>query len=178
MMHVTPNMPANENAPRYLSCAETAKLIRKTLKEAFPGVGFSVRSSEYAGGASVDVRWTDGPTRADVERIAKTFQGATFDGMTDCKDVVRKRLDGERVHFGADFVCCERHVSDAYAQRLWDRYHAMPPAERAEWRADMVRYLPSGYWESATSAERQRAMTMTDPVRLKPQPSATLDRLK
>ena len=40
---------------KYFTCAETAKLIRQSLKEAFPGVKFSVRSSTYSGGASIDV---------------------------------------------------------------------------------------------------------------------------
>jgi hypothetical protein len=46
---------------QYLSCAETAKLVRKVLKTAFQGVKFSVRSDTYSGGASIDIRWTDGP---------------------------------------------------------------------------------------------------------------------
>lgn len=37
---------------KYLSCAETAKLLRQALKESFPGVKFSVRSSVYSGGAN------------------------------------------------------------------------------------------------------------------------------
>lgn len=43
----------------YISCADTAKLIRQAIKEAFPGVKFSVRSSVYSGGASITVEWLD-----------------------------------------------------------------------------------------------------------------------
>ncbi|WP_180273430.1 LPD29 domain-containing protein [Pseudomonas amygdali] len=32
---------------RYLTCAETAKLVRKSLKEAFPDAKFSVRGNTY-----------------------------------------------------------------------------------------------------------------------------------
>lgn len=67
----------------YLSCAETAKLIRAQLKTQFPGVKFSVRSSTYSGGASIDVRWTDGPTEKEVDRVVGPFEGARFDGMID-----------------------------------------------------------------------------------------------
>lgn len=42
-------------ATKYLSCAETAKLIRQALKEAFPDMKFGVRSKTYSGGASIDV---------------------------------------------------------------------------------------------------------------------------
>ena len=40
---------------RDLSVAETAKVIRATLKPRFPGVRFSVRSKSYSGGASIDI---------------------------------------------------------------------------------------------------------------------------
>ena len=68
---------------KYLSCAETAKLVRKALKDAFPGVKFYVNSSTYAGGASIDVRWVDGPTTKEVDQVVKTFEGKSFDGMID-----------------------------------------------------------------------------------------------
>lgn len=68
---------------RYLTCAETAKLVRKALKREFPGVKFSVRSKTYSGGASINVGWTDGPTRKDVEATAGVYAGGDFDGMID-----------------------------------------------------------------------------------------------
>lgn len=67
----------------YISCADSAKLMRKALKAAFPGQKFSVRSDVYSGGASIDVTWTDGPLHDEVNRIAGQFQGASFDGMID-----------------------------------------------------------------------------------------------
>lgn len=69
----------------YLSCAETAKLVRQALARSFPGVKFSVRSSNYAGGASIGVRWTDGPLTRAVEAVAKQYEGADFDGSIDLK---------------------------------------------------------------------------------------------
>lgn len=70
---------------RYLSCAETAKLIRVALKKAFPGVKFSVRSHTYSGGASIRVGWTDGPTTKMVEAVTNAYAGGGFDGMIDLK---------------------------------------------------------------------------------------------
>lgn len=69
----------------YLSCAETAKLVRKALKEAFPRQKFSVRSSTYSMGASIHVGWTDGPQTADVDKVIGCFAGSGFDGMIDLK---------------------------------------------------------------------------------------------
>ena len=93
---------------KYLTCAETAKLVRAALKEAFPGVKFSVKSSTYAGGASINVAYTDGPSVSQVEGIAKAFQGAYFDGMTDYKGSNYNSLDGQPVRFGADFIFVNR----------------------------------------------------------------------
>lgn len=96
----------------YLTCAETAKLVRVALKEAFPGVKFSVRSDSYAGGASMRVRWTDGPFERDVEKVAKAFEGGSFDGMIDLKSYHTSVLDGgEVVHHGADYVFTHRAIS-------------------------------------------------------------------
>ena len=67
----------------YISVTETAKLVRAALKKQFPTIKFSVRSDRYAGGASIDVRWTDGPTTAQVDPIIKAYEGGDFDGSID-----------------------------------------------------------------------------------------------
>ena len=108
---------------RHLTVTETAKLMRQALRETFPGVKFSVRSSSYAGGASINVYWTDGPTDTAVSRLVTTFEGADFDGMIDLKtyhDTLVASSDGsvERVHHGADYVLCHRSLSEAYARQL------------------------------------------------------------
>jgi hypothetical protein len=79
----------------YLSCADTAKLLRAHLRREFPGVKFSVRSSTYAGGASIDVGWTDGPAAADVDQVAGTYAGARFDGMIDLASYVEHWLEDD-----------------------------------------------------------------------------------
>ncbi len=115
-------MSTHANTKRYLSPAETARLVRKAIKDAHPGVKFSVRTNTYAGGASVRVSWTDGPTAPQVEATAKRYAGASFDGMTDMKsyhDALLSTDDGaEVVHFGADFVSCQRTLSDEYRAEL------------------------------------------------------------
>lgn len=67
----------------YISAADTAKLIRVQLKAKFPGIKFSVKSSVYSGGASIDVAWTDGPTSKMVDAVVQPFGGGGFDGMID-----------------------------------------------------------------------------------------------
>ena len=84
----------------YLSCAETATLIRAQLKKHFPATKFSVRSSTYSMGASIRIRWTDGPTTKKVDEIVQVFGGADFDGMIDLKTYVQTWLlpDGSASH--------------------------------------------------------------------------------
>ncbi len=102
---------------RYITVAETAKLVRKALKHNFKGYKFSVRSKSYSGGASVDVDWTDGPTVSDVDKVIKRFEGASFDGMIDLKshhDSILMSEDGtpEEVSYAADYVFSHRSFSD------------------------------------------------------------------
>lgn len=80
-----------------LSTTDTAKVIRKALKRAFPKVKFSVRSDSYSGGSSIDVSWTDGPTSDQVDEVVKRYAGATFDGMIDLKSYVTATLSEQDV---------------------------------------------------------------------------------
>lgn len=103
------------------STTETAKFIRETLKTQFPAIKFSVRSKSYSGGSSIDIRWADGATEAEVEPFVSKFAGATFDGMQDLKeyhDFVTE--DGEHIRYGADFVFCQRERSAEFTQRVME----------------------------------------------------------
>jgi Large polyvalent protein associated domain 29 len=106
-------------ATTYETCALTATRLRAALKAHFPGVRFSVRSSTYSGGASIRVRWTDGPRRAMVEAIAHRYQGATFDGMIDLKThhttVLVDETGPKLMQYGADFIFCARTITDEAA---------------------------------------------------------------
>ena len=93
---------------KYLSCAETAKLVRATFKESFPNVKFSVKSSTYSGGASININYKDGPTYDQVKAVVGMFEGSYFDGMTDYKGSCYGSLDGQEVRFGADFIFVNR----------------------------------------------------------------------
>lgn len=96
---------------RYINVVETAKMIRTALKESFPGVKFSVKSSSYSMGASINIRYTDGPTIEQVKAITGNFEGSYFDGMTDYKGLNYSSLNGEEVRFGADFVFVNRNYT-------------------------------------------------------------------
>lgn len=138
---------------RYIDVAETAKLIRSALKNKFPGIKFSVKSSRYAGGASIHICYTDGPTTVDICRVTDPYAGAGFDGMIDMAyfktsylladgTVVYGRSQGtegsrgtvsaydeplpkgaEAVHFGADYVFVEREYSSSLLEREVVRFN-------------------------------------------------------
>lgn len=79
--------PSYDGGPRYLTLADTARLIRDRLAKVCPGTKFYVRSHSYSGGASIDV-WYDGaapgaPSRTAVDALLSGFRGGDFDGMID-----------------------------------------------------------------------------------------------
>lgn len=155
------------NPKLYLTCADTAKLIRKALKEAFPEIKFSVRSSVYAGGASVQVRWFMGPLVAEVETIAKAFSGASFDGMTDSTSYKTHALDGQPVSFGANYIFCTRDLDADTVDGLAD---ILNRAGRDNWLTLAGRYGLAQqacawltYHMDAREAARSMLQVLADP---------------
>lgn len=88
--------------------AAAAQAIRQDLKKAWPGVKFAVTSQGYSMGNSVSVRWTDGPTAAEVGAITGRYQAGHFDGMQDIYEYTNLRADIPQVKF----VSCSREMSD------------------------------------------------------------------
>lgn len=110
-------------SPRHIENTEVAKLVRKDLRATFgKGVKFSVRTDKYAGGSSIRVSWTDGPTENEVESLIGHYKGATFDGMTDMKDYHDTLVVGENgpevVSYGNDFIFTSRTLSDEGVDRI------------------------------------------------------------
>lgn len=88
--------------------AAAAQAIRQDLKKAWPGVEFAVTSQGYSMGNSVSVRWTDGPTAAEVGAITGRYKAGHFDGMQDLYEYTNLRADIPQVKF----VSCSREMSD------------------------------------------------------------------
>lgn len=68
---------------RNFSAVETGKEIRRALKDAFPGVKFSLRMSRGTGYGWFSLSWTDGPTTSAADAVCNGFRSSYFDGMTD-----------------------------------------------------------------------------------------------
>ena len=141
-------MPAQQSQAqtKYLTCAETAKIVRDELKNAFPSIKFSVRSRTYSMGASIDVKWTNGPTEADVQHIVKHYEGAAFDSSQDLKTYHENTYNGERVHFGADYIHTERLYSVKALQEVASAYchqysYTVPTVKQSSY--DGSAYIPN-----------------------------------
>ena len=116
------------NTTQYLTITETAKLVRAVLKEAFPIIKFSVKSSSYSKGASISVSWTDGANEAQVKAMVNRFSSSYFDSLIDYKGSIHHIMDGKRVRFASDSISLHRVNSDDARQsainRVWNKYHA------------------------------------------------------
>jgi len=113
------------------SLITAAKNMRIELKAAFPGIKFTVKTSRYSGGNSINVGWTDGPTNAQVDEIINRYDAGSFDGMTDCYNY---RQDHAWVDaFGsAKYIFSNRDFSPELVQiaidHVWKKFS--PAAEK------------------------------------------------
>lgn len=98
----------------YLTCAQTAKLVRSALKKAFPSVRFSVTSSTTTVSVSVRVSYVGGPARSAVEQVTAQFTGATMHAVADLKvhHNAPALVNGQvgAVQHGADFIFVTRRA--------------------------------------------------------------------
>jgi hypothetical protein len=92
----------------YISTKDTAKLVRVALRNAFPGMKFSVRMSTGTAAAWMNVSWDDGPTTREVDAIAGLYEGRKFNGSTDGYDdagTVLVAFDGEQMPREVRYSC-------------------------------------------------------------------------
>jgi hypothetical protein len=100
--------------------ARAAFNIKKELQNAFPGVKFSVKSSSFAGGNSVDVHWENGPTSAEVDAIISKYEQGSFNGMTDCYEYDHSGYaDAVEIWLGSTkYAHSHRKVSAEYVAKI------------------------------------------------------------
>jgi len=106
--------------------AKAAKAIRKELKERFPNTKFQVTSRSFSMGNSVDVEWTDGESRKNVESIINKYQYGHFNGMEDIYENSNSRDDIPQVKF----VQTRRNMSENARIQLHKEFDAIGSDER------------------------------------------------
>lgn len=85
-----------------------AKNIRIELKQAFPKIKFSVRAKSFSGGNDINISWTDGPTKKQVEAIANKYEAGSFDGMTDSYNY--NHSPWTEVFGSSKYIFCNRQI--------------------------------------------------------------------
>lgn len=102
--------------PNKSSAANTATAIREELKKNFPDVKFSVKSSNFSGGDSVRIGWTDGPTVENVNSITNKYQYGSFNGMEDIYEYSNVNKDLPQ----SKYVQTDRTISDEVSKIVFD----------------------------------------------------------
>lgn len=136
--------------------AQAAKLIRKELKTAFPGVKFSVSSTSYSGGDSVRIEWVNGPTRSQVQDISDKYQYGHFDGMTDCYEYSNNIKDLPQ----SKFVFADREVTKEVYELIYDVWFSTFQGFEAI-EGTKERFLRNGK-EEGTRYEAHRILSKMD----------------
>lgn len=108
-------------ASKWISTADTAKLLRADLKKAFPAVKFSVKSKTFSMGSAIDISWTDGPLSSEVSHVANSYRMGHFDMQDDSYHYRHDQiLNGERVQYSAKYINTHRSYSVEYVQAVVD----------------------------------------------------------
>lgn len=100
----------------------TAVVVRKILKQAFPGTKFSVVTERGSMVSSIRIKWTDGPTLKQVEYIVGNFEAGSFDSMTDCYNYAQGAdryimVDDQMYQTGCRYVFTVRSISPELASK-------------------------------------------------------------
>jgi hypothetical protein len=90
--------------------AQASQQIRKILKKEFPKTKFSVKSSNYSMGDSINISWVDGVAEKKVEKLISHYQCGDFNGMEDIYEYTNRREDIPQTKY----LFCDRKISDEF----------------------------------------------------------------
>lgn len=118
--------------------AKASSAIKKELKKNFANIKFSVKSSNYSGGDSVHIKWTDGPTTDEVEKITNKYQYGNFDGTTDMYNYDNKQDDIPQ----SKYILTQRGMSDDTRLKIVEYLRNYYEACKNITIEDMCKYIP------------------------------------
>jgi DNA-binding CsgD family transcriptional regulator len=150
---------------RRLDAKELAALVRKALKQSFPGVKFSVRTDRYSMGSSVNVSWTDGPTSNQVDEILDIYRDVDGTRNDDTEIMRCNALDGEPVRFGS-YVFGHRQHSDTFIASVKKSVAALSDVERAKFMAALTDHQQDYPYTVVSLCQRQDSPELSRVTRL------------
>lgn len=104
------------------TAAQCAKAIRIELNQTFPDTKFSVKSSNFSMGNSVDIYWFDGPSSKAVREITDKYQEGHFDGMNDIYEYSNSRNDIPQTKYVSLHAQISDTLRETIKQRLAEQY--------------------------------------------------------
>jgi hypothetical protein len=99
-----------KNMKNKTQVAQASQQIRKILKKEFPKTKFSVKSSNYSMGDSINISWVDGVAEKKVEKLISHYQYGDFNGMDDIYEYTNRREDIPQTKY----LFCNRKISDEF----------------------------------------------------------------
>lgn len=138
-------------------CVVAAKNIRKELKKAFPAIKFSVRSSSYSGGNSINVDYVDGVARVEVEAIVNKYQYGSFNGMEDIYEYSRDYWND--AFGGTKYLFVNREYSDEFVIGVLNNLKSQYDLFCGEECPTFEDYKTGKMWNSAWNRVFNEALT-------------------
>lgn len=131
---------------KYVDAKDIAVIVRKELKQRWPGTKFSVRTKRASMYAGVHVSWTDGPTEAEVNAVTRPLQSWSHMDNTDYMHSKTTDYGGETFHSGAKSISLSRDFSAEFLTRIANEVCAELGEDVPEIKAwdDGTAYVNSG----------------------------------
>ena len=140
---------ARKSEPKRLTpAANAAKAIKAELKNIYPSLKLSVKSSNFSMGDSVSISWTNGPTPEQVKNVVDKYQYGHFDGMTDMYESSNSRDDIPQ----SKYVQVSREVTDDLKQLFIDAYN-VPDFVENDYDRDAPRQVAYRFWHKTAIPE-------------------------
>ncbi len=113
-----------EPVRKYAPATQVAKNVRKDLKLAFPKAKFSVKSDSYS---CIRVKWEDGPTTKQVDKLLSKFKPGRFNGMEDIYEHASTPFSDQ--YGSVDYLFTNREPTKATLQMVIDHLWLAFPVE-------------------------------------------------
>lgn len=162
-----PAFPANyeraRNADTVYDVKEGKRKLAEALKNAFPGVRFSIKKS-YGGHT---VSWVDGPSKGLVQRVVDHFDGKGkgyldyhSDSWTHGSTLIAMDEDGKTVNYNLRHLELNRQISTSFAWRILKAVAASGPYS-APYQTGPSSYIadpdPNGEWYRIREDYREKS---------------------